>query len=107
MNSDTNSFVNKVCDEIIITIIIIIINLTASFLCSKTSTAVTQRNGELMQIPVLLPLPVAGFQPQPTLKMCCWPFADLQLEDAPKKEEEEQKEYVLVSDELTLHPGVS
>lgn len=43
---------------------------------------------------------------------CCWPFVDVELEDAPKpkpkpKKEEEKKEYLLVSDQLTLHPGVS
>lgn len=40
--------------------------------------------------------------------MCCWPFLDVTLEDGPKsKKEEEKAEYVLVSDQLTLHPGVS
>ena len=43
---------------------------------------------------------------------CCWPFVDVELEDAPKPKPkptpaEEEKEYVLVSDKLTLHPGVS
>jgi hypothetical protein len=42
--------------------------------------------------------------------MCCWPFIDITLEDAPPpkpKPEEEKAEYVLVSDQLTLRPGVS
>lgn len=38
--------------------------------------------------------------------MCCWPFVQVELEEAPKPEEE-KKEYVLVSDQLRLHPGVS
>lgn len=58
-----------------------------------------------MQLPVLLPLPITTSQSQPPVKMCCWPFVDVQLADAPKNEEE-QKEYVLVSDQLMLHPGV-
>ena len=44
-----------------------------------------------------------------TFNMCCWPYADVELEDAPppkKKEEKEQKEYRLVSDQLQLHPVV-
>ncbi len=42
--------------------------------------------------------------------MCCWPFINIDLEDPPPakpKPEEEKAEYVLVSDQLTLHPGVS
>lgn len=40
--------------------------------------------------------------------MCCWRYMDVELEDAPKpKKVEEKKEYVLVSDKLNLHPGVS
>ena len=41
--------------------------------------------------------------------MCCWPFAQIELEEppSPPKPEEEKREYVLVSDELRLHPGVS
>ena len=77
----------------------------APFPFSRTSTTTT-RSTKVMHIPVLLPFLVATAQPQPTLKMCCWPFAEVELENAPKKEEE-QKEYVLVSDQLTLHPGVS
>lgn len=42
--------------------------------------------------------------------MCCWPYADVELEDAPppkkKGEKEEPKEYRLVSDQLQLHPMV-
>lgn len=39
--------------------------------------------------------------------MCCWPFVQVELEDPPKSAPEEKKEYVLVSDQLRLHPGVS
>lgn len=40
--------------------------------------------------------------------MCCWPYADVELEDAPPpKKKEEKKEYQLVSDQLQLHPLVS
>lgn len=43
--------------------------------------------------------------------MCCWPFAQVELEDPPppkpKEEEVEKREYVLVSDQLSLHPMVS
>ncbi len=41
--------------------------------------------------------------------MCCWPYTDVELEDAPppKKKEEEKKQYQLVSDQLQLHPVVS
>lgn len=49
-------------------------------------------------------VPNPSYPSQPTIKMCCWPFVDVQLEEAPK---EEKKEYVLVSDQLVLHPGVS
>ena len=45
----------------------------------------------------------------------CWPFVDVTLEDAPppakpkkvEEKEEEKAEYVLVSDQLAHHPGVS
>ena len=39
--------------------------------------------------------------------MCCWPYAQVELEDAPPKNREEKKEYRLVSDQLQLHPVVS
>lgn len=42
--------------------------------------------------------------------MMCWPFVDVRLADAPPpkpKAAEEKAEYVLVSDQLHLIPGVS
>ena len=41
--------------------------------------------------------------------MCCWPYAQVELEEAPKKKKEEKKakEYVLVSSDFNVQPIVS